>query len=185
MGDQLTDIFNIQIVNHSVICFHVSAKFFHPSHGRAKRIPILVMHSITDYPKMTKEFVSEIQGKTMEARKGIEPPCKDLQSSTSPLCHRALVDFVLHTAFMGRKQALLQVFCANIKMAPQKTTGPFPFSISISLQHRTSVRETTPDFGSQSSQGKNKSHPDERRKQSVLNNGRPRFIRCKRRQFRF
>ncbi len=129
MGDQLTDIFNIQIVNHSVICFHVSAKFFHPSHGRAKRIPILVMHSITDYPKMTKEFVSEIQGKTMEARKGIEPPCKDLQSSTSPLCHRAFVDFVLHTAFMGRKQELLQTFCANIKMAPQKTTGPFPFSI--------------------------------------------------------
>jgi hypothetical protein len=71
MGDQLTNIFNIQIVNHSVICFHVSTKFFHPSHGRAKRIPILVMHSITDYPKMTKEFVSEIQGKTKEALKGI------------------------------------------------------------------------------------------------------------------
>lgn len=54
----------------------------------------------------------------MEARKGIEPPCKDLQSSTSPLCHRAFVDFVLHTAFMGRKQALLLVFFAT------KNTGP-------------------------------------------------------------
>jgi hypothetical protein len=39
------------------------------------------------------------------------------------------VGFVLHTAFIDRTQALLQTFCANIKMAPQKTTGPFSFSI--------------------------------------------------------
>lgn len=44
----------------------------------------------------------------MEARKGIEPPYKDLQSSASPLCHRALVDGLLHTLFVSRKQPLGQ-----------------------------------------------------------------------------
>ena len=78
---------------------------------------------------MTKEFVSEIQGKTMEARKGIEPPCKDLQSSTSPLCHRALVGCVLHTAFMGRTQALAE------NKNPKHKNGPAENHGAILIQH--------------------------------------------------
>ncbi len=62
----------------------------------------------------------------MEARKGIEPPCKDLQSSTSPLCHRAFVGFVLHTAFVGRTQPLPENKNPKHKKGPAENHGsPF------------------------------------------------------------